>query len=138
MVDEISANRPLDAASRVFHALADPTRRSLLERLARGGALGGVTVGGLAEPFTMSLQAVSKHLKVLERAGLVKRDVRGRVHRCSLSAEPLAEVATWIERYRPFWENQLDALDKYVAEVESAERSTNSANESANTANGES
>ena len=106
-----SINNRLDL---VFHALADRTRRALLARLAQGPA--GVTE--LAEPFAMSLPAVSKHLKVLERARLVARAVDGRVHRCSLAAEPLQEVERWLDHYRSFWEDTLHALARYVEQDE--------------------
>lgn len=114
MVDAPSPARSLDPVSRVFHALADPTRRSILERLAEGGPR---SIGEIAAPFKVSLQAISKHLKVLERAGLISRDVEGRVHRCSLDAAPMARASTWIERYRPFWEDQLSALERYLDET---------------------
>ncbi|HXB55420.1 MAG TPA: metalloregulator ArsR/SmtB family transcription factor [Vicinamibacteria bacterium] len=99
-----------DRLNLVFRALADPTRRALLGSLAQGPT----KVTDLAEPFKMSLPAVSKHLKVLERARLLVRDVDGRVHRCSLGAEPLREADQWLSRYRPFWEETLDALARYV------------------------
>ncbi len=92
---------------RVFHALADPTRRALLARLTKGGA----TVTELATPFATSLPAVSKHLRVLEDAGLLRRDVRGREHHCSLNPGPLRNAAEWIAFYREFWETRLDALE---------------------------
>jgi DNA-binding transcriptional ArsR family regulator len=95
---------------RVFAALADPTRRSILARLARGEA----TVGELAEPFAISRPAVSKHLDVLERAGLVHRIPRGRVNRCRLDGEPLREAVTLMEEYRQYWERQLDAVARYL------------------------
>jgi DNA-binding transcriptional ArsR family regulator len=94
----------------VFHALSHRTRRALLARLARGPAM----VTELARPFHMSLPAVSKHLKVLERAHLVARIVEGRVHRCSLAAEPLKEVEHWLDHYRAFWAGTLDSLARYV------------------------
>jgi DNA-binding transcriptional ArsR family regulator len=95
----------------VFHALADRTRRSLLRRLARGPAM----VTELAEPFAMSLPAVSKHLRVLEGARLVTRKVDGRVHRCSLHPEALGEVEGWLRERREFWVQALDALAASVA-----------------------
>jgi DNA-binding transcriptional ArsR family regulator len=95
----------------IFQALSDGTRRRLIARLANGPAM----VTELAEPFAMSLPAVSRHLKVLEHAGLVKRSVDGRVHNCSLAARPLHDVQTWLDTYRPFWEETLDALSRYVA-----------------------
>jgi DNA-binding transcriptional ArsR family regulator len=93
-----------------FGALADPTRRAILARLARGEAM----VTELAQPFEMSLPAISKHLRVLESAGLLEREIDGRVHRCRLAAEPMKEAAAWIEKYRAFWESQFDALEKYL------------------------
>jgi len=95
----------------VFGALADPTRRAILSRLTKGDAL----VTELAEPFEMSLSAVSKHVRVLERAGLVNRTVVGREHRCALSPRPLRAAADWVEHYRAFWETRLDALEQFIA-----------------------
>ena len=93
-----------------FSALSDPTRRAILSRLAKGD----VSVGELARPFEMSLPAVSKHLRVLERAGLLVQDPQGRVRRCKLRAGPMREAADWIQHYRRFWTRQLDALAKFV------------------------
>ena len=93
-----------------FGALADPTRREILSRLAVGDA----TVGELAAPFEISRPAISKHLRVLERAGLIHRTRDGRVRRCSLEAAPMREAAEWVERYREFWEDRLDALAAYL------------------------
>ena len=90
----------------VFHALADPTRRAMLQSLA----LGEHTVGELAEPFQMSLAAASKHVKTLERAGLVRRTVQGRTHVCRLDPGPLAEAHEWLRFYERFWNERLDAL----------------------------
>jgi len=95
---------------RTLGAIADPTRRAILARLARGEA----RVTDLAEPFELSLNAVSKHLRVLERAGLLRREVRGREHLLSLEARPLREAAEWISAYQAFWENRLDALDAFL------------------------
>lgn len=95
---------------RVFGALADSTRRSILARLAEGEA----TVGQLAEPFDISRPAISKHLRVLERAGLVRRTPEGRMSRCELEAGPIQDAAEWVDRYRRFWETQLDQLKRYV------------------------
>lgn len=94
----------------IFHALADPTRRALLARLARGPA----RVTDLAAPFAMSLPAVSKHIRALERARLVERVIEGRVHHCSLRSEPLREVEKWLETTRSFWGSTLDSLADYV------------------------
>jgi DNA-binding transcriptional ArsR family regulator len=97
---------------RVFRALGDRTRRGILNRLAQGPA----SISDLAEPFDMSLPAVSKHLRVLERAGLVRRRIDGRVHRCSLSALPLEDAQRWVMRYRRFWEETLESLSDYLDE----------------------
>jgi len=96
----------------VFGALSDRTRRALLARLSREPA----KITDLATPFAMSLPAVSKHVRVLERAGLVRRTVDGRVHRCSFEAAPLREANRWLARYRMFWEGALDRLERYVTE----------------------
>ncbi len=94
----------------VFGALADPTRRAILTRLARGEA----TVTELAEPFAMSMPAVSKHLKVLERAGLISRGRNAQQRPCRLEAAPLASVAEWVQTYRRFWEGSFDRLDEHL------------------------
>ncbi|MFT7582968.1 MAG: DNA-binding transcriptional ArsR family regulator [Myxococcota bacterium] len=99
-----------DRLNAVFNALANPTRRKQLARLKIGPA----TVGELAAPFAMSLPAASKHLRVLENAGLVTRTIEGRVHRCSLAAAPMAEASEWLAHYRTFWDDQLDALVEYL------------------------
>ncbi|MEM9456257.1 MAG: metalloregulator ArsR/SmtB family transcription factor [Myxococcota bacterium] len=101
---------PEEQLDRIFHALADRTRRQLLAQLLT--TPGSVTE--LAAPFEMSLPAVSKHIKVLERAGLVVRTVDGRLHRCSLGAGPLQAVATWLDPYRVFWTDTLDALARFA------------------------
>lgn len=93
-----------------FGALADPTRRSILERLISGES----SVTALAEPFDMSLPAVSKHLRVLEKAGLLTQEKDGRVRRCRVDAAPMKAAADWIGRYRKFWEEQLDSLATYI------------------------
>jgi DNA-binding transcriptional ArsR family regulator len=97
----------------IFAALADPTRRAIVERLAEGDS----TVTELAQPFEMSLPAVSKHLKYLERAGLLVREVDGRVHHCRLRPDPLQQAAQWMNRYRHFWEGQFEALAGYLEET---------------------
>jgi DNA-binding transcriptional ArsR family regulator len=102
---------------RTFAALADPTRRRILERLAEGQA--GVT--RLAEPFQMSLPAVSKHLRVLERAGLLHRHRHGREHRLEIEAGPMKAALRWMERYRQFWEGSLEALAGYLEQTEQNE-----------------
>ena len=101
-----------------FSALADPTRRAILARLTRGDA----SVTELARPFEMSLPAISKHLGVLQRAGLITRTKEGRVYRCQLSADPMKAAGDWIEqRYQEFWERQLDALAEYLESTEDKE-----------------
>lgn len=97
-----------------FAALADPTRRAILERLAEGE----MSVTALARPFPVSLPAISRHLKVLEGAGLLARRRDGRVHHCRLVGDPLRDAARWIRRYRAFWKRQLDALDEYLGDEE--------------------
>jgi DNA-binding transcriptional ArsR family regulator len=103
-----------DRLDRTFAALADPTRRAILARLATGKA----TVTELGEPFEMTLPAVSKHLKVLERAGLVARGRERQWRPARLEAAPLKEVAEWTERYRRFWEESYDRLDEYLDELQ--------------------
>jgi DNA-binding transcriptional ArsR family regulator len=102
-----------DALSATFSALADPTRRAILARLASGE----VSVTKLAEPFEMSMPAVSKHLKVLERAGLIARGREAQWRPCRLEAGPLKDVSDWLEHYRRFWEESFDRLDAYLVEL---------------------
>jgi DNA-binding transcriptional ArsR family regulator len=104
----------VDRLSEVFSALADPTRRAILARLAKGEA----TVNQLAEPFPISLQAVSKHLKVLERAGLITRGKEAQWRPCRLDAGPLREVAVWIASYQQFWEQRYDSLGDYLQRIQ--------------------
>ncbi len=99
---------------RTFAALEDPTRRAILEHLS----LGPATVGELADPFRISRPAISKHLRVLERAGLVQRRQDGRMSRCALDATPMKNAADWVERYRRYWEQQLAALARYLENEE--------------------
>ena len=101
---------PTDQLSTTFAALADPTRRAILARLLSGER----SVTELAEPFNMSMPAVSKHLRVLERAGLIARRKEAQWRRCRIDAGPLKEVANWTERYRHIWEERLDRLDTYL------------------------
>ncbi len=108
------ATASADPLSATFSALADPTRRAILARLVDGEA--GVTE--LAAPFAMSMPAVSKHLKVLERAGLIERSRQAQWRPCRLAPEPLKEVAEWVERYRELWEERLDRLDAYLSELQ--------------------
>jgi DNA-binding transcriptional ArsR family regulator len=107
----------LDQLSATYAALADPTRRAILARLASGEA----SVTELAEPFEMSLPAVSKHLKVLERAGLIARGRQAQWRPCRLEAGPLKEAADWLEHYRRFWEESFDRLEDYLREPQSKE-----------------
>jgi DNA-binding transcriptional ArsR family regulator len=107
-----------DRLSTTLAALADPTRRAILARLA----LGETTVMELAEPFEMSQPAVSKHLKVLEHAGLIARSRDAQWRPCRLEAEPLREINDWLERYRQFWEQSLDRLEVYLAELQAKEK----------------
>jgi DNA-binding transcriptional ArsR family regulator len=107
-----------DHLSTTFAALSDPTRRAILARLATGER----SVGELAAPFAMSLPAISKHLKVLERAGLIARTRDAQWRPCELDAAPLKEVAEWLERYRRFWENSFDRLDDYLKELQKKEK----------------
>lgn len=109
------SSRCLDLA---FGALADPTRRAILSRLASGEA----SVSDLAKPFKMTLPAVSKHLKVLQRAGLVTQSREAQWRPCRLEAAPLKEVADWVERYRVYWEQSFDSLEDYLQKVQSKEK----------------
>jgi DNA-binding transcriptional ArsR family regulator len=104
-----------DQLSRTFSALADPTRRAILARLSTGVC----SVSELAEPFDMSLPAVSKHLRVLEQAGLIGREREAQWRRCRIDAAPLKQVASWTEHYRHLWEGRLDRLDGYLKELTS-------------------
>jgi len=108
----------VDRLSLTFGALADPTRRAILARLAKSGA----TVTELAEPFDMSLPAVSKHLKVLERAGLVSRGKEAQWRPAALEAGPLKDIDEWVERYRVIWEQRLDRLDEYLKQLQVKEK----------------
>jgi DNA-binding transcriptional ArsR family regulator len=107
-------NLPTDTLDSSFAALADPTRRAILAHLASRGE---ASVKELAEPFEMTLPAVSKHLKVLERAGLISRGRVAQSRPCRLEADPLREVADWVEQYRRFWEQSFDRLDEYLHEL---------------------
>ena len=103
----------VDPISGVFAALADPTRRAILARLAAGEA----TVNELAAPFPISMQAVSKHLNVLERVGLIVRTKEAQWRRCRLEPAPLRDIAQWVEQYRRLWDERYDALDDYLQEL---------------------
>lgn len=111
---------PADHLSATFSALADPTRRAILARLA----LGETSVKELAEPFDMSPPAVTKHLKVLERAGLISRGRHAQWRPCALKAAPLREVSDWVEQYRRHWEERLDRLGEYLQELQAQETVT--------------
>jgi DNA-binding transcriptional ArsR family regulator len=113
------------ALDRVFAAIADPTRREILEMLRAKPA----TITRIARAFPVSLNAVSKHVKVLEGAGLVRREVSGREHRCSLSAERLRDASQWIEHYRQFWEMRLDALERHLVNRKRRQHGKRSAGE---------
>lgn len=107
-----------DHLSTTFAALADPTRRAILTRLSRGET----SVTELAKPFEMSLPAVTKHLKVLQRAGLITQGRQAQWRPCRLEAKPLREVADWVEQYRQFWEARFDRLEEYLAELQQQEK----------------
>lgn len=104
----------------IFHALGDPTRRRMLHALAKGER----TVGALAEPFAMSLAAASKHIKVLEQAGLVRREVSGRTHHVRLEPGPLASAHEWLGFYEKFWSDRLDALERLLREEDARKPAT--------------
>ena len=107
-----------DRLSTTFAALADPTRRAILARLT----LGETSVSELAEPFDISLPAISKHLKVLERAGLIARGREAQWRPCRLEAMPLKDIDAWLERYRLFWEQSFDRLDQYLVKLQAKEK----------------
>jgi DNA-binding transcriptional ArsR family regulator len=107
-----------DRLSATFSALADPTRRAILARLASGET----SVTELAKPFEMSLPAVTKHLKVLERAGLITRSRAAQWRPCRLEAKPLQDISDWVEQYRQFWEQRLDRLEEYLRGLQAQEK----------------
>ena len=109
----------MDALSLTFSALADPTRRAILARLAQGEA----TVNQLAEPFALRLPTVSRHLKVLQRAGLVMQTRKAQWRPCRLEPAPLKDVADWVDRYRRIWDERLSRLDAYLIELQEKEKS---------------
>ena len=109
---------PVDQLSTTFAALADPTRRAILARLISGEA----SVTELARPFEMTLPAVSKHIKVLERAGLIARGREAQWRPCRLKADPLKDADEWLERYRRFWEESFDRLDEYLGEIQERQK----------------
>ena len=107
-----------DQLSTTFAALADPTRRAILARLTSGAA----SVTELAQPFEMSMPAISKHLKVLEHAGLIARGREAQWRPCTIAASPLKDVADWVAHYRQFWEESFDRLDEYLTELQKKEK----------------
>ena len=109
---------PADQLSTTFAALADPTRRAILARLAEGEA----TVTELAKPFPLTLPAISRHLKVLERAGLIARNRSAQFRPSSLRTEPLHEASAWMDTYRRMWESRMDRLDEHMKEIEKGQR----------------
>lgn len=109
-----------DQLSMTFSALADPTRRTILSRLSHGES----SVSELAEPFDVSMPAITKHLKVLEKAGLIERGRKAQWRPCKLKAEPLKDVSEWINQYKLFWEESFDRLDDYLQEMQSKEKQT--------------
>ena len=121
MATAVIEEERLDAT---FAALANPTRRAILARLAEGEA----SVNDLAEPFDLSLPAVSKHIKVLESAGLVVRSRRAQYRPCALDAAPLEAVSSWTEQYRPIWEDRFDRMDDYLRTLQPDDRPTDTSN----------
>jgi DNA-binding transcriptional ArsR family regulator len=117
---------PISGLDEVFHALADPTRRAMLASLREGER----SVGELAAPHRISLAAASKHIKTLERAGLVKRTIVGRTHRCALDPAPLADADAWLRRYSAFWATRLDTLDALLRADDPTATSTDTGNTS--------
>ncbi len=115
----MAPNAGTDTLSRTFAALADPTRREILARLTRGEA----TVNELAEPFALSLQAVSKHIKVLEGAGLITRGKSAQWRPARLHGAPLGQASQWLQAYKPFWDDSLDALDDHLRTMKKAAKS---------------
>lgn len=114
-------NEDTERLNQTFAALANSTRRALLARLSRGEA----TVNELAEPFNMTLPAISKHIKVLEQAGLIVRGKNAQFRPCTINATPLKEVSAWTEQYRHIWEERFDQLDEYIQEVSNKEKKKN-------------
>src|SRR5690349_6102859 len=116
----LEPNAPTDRLSMIFMALADPTRRHILEQLSKGEA----TVNELAKPFSMTLPAISKHLKVLERAGLISRGRNAQWRPCRLEAEALKEGVDWMNQYRQFWEESLSNLEEYIQKLQAQEKTS--------------
>lgn len=101
-----------ESLDRIFHSVADATRRSILDRLRKGP----LTVSELAQPYEMSLNAVSKHIKILEKAGLVRRNIQGREHLCEVEGKRLEEAMNWMQHYASFWSDRIDALEQHLIE----------------------
>jgi DNA-binding transcriptional ArsR family regulator len=118
MVEDLSRSRAVKRLDRVYGAIADPTRRAILKILAGGD----VNVGALADEFPISFNGVSKHVKVLEQAGLVRRRISGREHWLRFQPQPLREASRWLEHYREFWETRLDALEDFLVQRERGRR----------------
>jgi DNA-binding transcriptional ArsR family regulator len=116
----VTATIDEERLSETFAALANSTRRQILARLAEGAA----TVNDLAAPFDLSLPAISKHIKVLERAGLVSRGHQAQYRPCALAAGPLRDVSTWAEQYRPVWEARFDRMDEYLSQLQLTSKGT--------------
>ena len=119
-------NYSSEALDVIFSALSDPTRRAIVDRLAHGGA----TVTELAQPFAMSLPAISKHLRILEHAGLIAREKEGRIHHMRLAAAAMKDAAEWLDHYRHFWDDQFDSLAVYL-DTPAAEKQEGNTNEPA-------
>ena len=124
-MDHNHGEREEDRLSQTFAALANSTRRAILARLAEGEA----TVNELAEPFNMSLPAISKHIKVLERAGLITQGQRAQYRPCTIDVTPLQEVSQWTEQYRHIWEERFDRMDDYIAQLSNSAENKESNNE---------
>lgn len=119
-IDDRTPAESDDRLSLTFAALANPTRRSILARLAQGEA----TVNELAAPFAMTLPAISRHIKVLERAGLVSQGQRAQYRPCAIEPEPLRDVATWAEQYRPIWDERFDRMQDYLRQLDDPKEPT--------------
>ena len=115
MVDNNAFSSSISKLDTIYNALACSTRRAILEHLAQAGVQ---KVSDLARPFAITKQAITKHLKVLERAGLIRREIHGREHRCSLEAQPLHDAINWFEHSRVLWKSSLDSLGTYLEEVQ--------------------
>jgi DNA-binding transcriptional ArsR family regulator len=124
-VKQAAINATEDRLTETFAALANPTRRSILARLSQGEA----TVNELAAPFAMTLPAISRHIKVLERAGLVTQGQRAQYRPCVIDATPLREVVSWAEQYRPVWEGRFDRMDDYLRQLDRSDNDNDNDND---------